>query len=202
MKYTIEDFKTEIECIPDEDIRAWTLKAFENCPEDFYVVPASSSGKYHPADEKLEGGTAIHIKRAFKVMLVLCDSESDILTREEISILLSAILLHDICRGAGRTHPEAVRPYYAQKLGDAFVEQYPDIMDAIETHMGRWGRHRPDTLLQALVHYADNVASKLHQIYPEGNVEVMNEVMKSISNANVKDLSGKLQTGINYVNNK
>jgi hypothetical protein len=170
MKYSINDLMPYINEIEDGGIRQWTQIAIENCPYDFWTVPASSTGKHHPKIERDIGGTVIHTIRAFKVLKVLIDAEADKLTIVEQSMLLSAILLHDICRGAGKLHADEVEIYYEGKLGRKFIIQYPRIMDMISRHMGRWGTKRPETQLESLIHYADNVAAKLHLLFPEGDL--------------------------------
>lgn len=164
MTYSIKDLEYEINAIPDEQIRTWTRVAIQNCEPDFWTVPASHTGKYHPEDERLEGGTVIHTKRAYFVLQFLIEAERHWVDENLESQMLSAILLHDICRGEGRYHAEAVLPYYTTKLGEAFVQKYPLIMQMVVRHMGRWGEDKPITRMDQLVHTADNVASKGHTI--------------------------------------
>lgn len=159
-------FDDELAEIKDEEVRKWTRTALENAPDTFWIEPASKSGKYHPKDECAVGGKIIHTKRAFCVMKVLVDSEADRLGDHFVSSCLSAILLHDVCSDS-RTHPDDVYPWYVEKLGQDFADKYPLIMKMIKTHMGRWGKTRPKTMEECLVHYADNIASKLHLMRPE-----------------------------------
>lgn len=159
-------FDAELIDICDEDVRNWTRTALDNAPDTFWVEPASKSGRYHPVDECRAGGKILHTKRAFCVMKILVDSEADRLGEHFSSFCLSAILLHDVCSNS-KTHPDDVYPWYLEKLGFEFVTKYPIIMTMIKTHMGRWGRQRPRTMEECLVHYADNIASKLHTMRPE-----------------------------------
>lgn len=173
--YSITDLEFEISQIPDLVIRDWTRTALLMVPQKFWSEPASKTGRFHPKDESLRGGTVRHTKRAFVAMAVLCDSEADRLSKTDISYLLSAILLHDTCKGSkGIPHAEAVYPTLSEKLGNNFVERYPEIMKSIESHMGRWGKRRPTTNLELLVHYADDMASKAHLLMQAGfeNVKV------------------------------
>jgi hypothetical protein len=173
--YSIADLEFEISQIPDLVIKDWTRTALLMVPDKFWTEPASKTGRFHPKDESLRGGTVRHTKRAFVAMAVLCDSEADRLSKTDISYLLSAILLHDTCKGSkGTPHAEAVYPTLSEKLGNTFVERYPEIMKSIETHMGRWGKKRPTTNLELLVHYADDMASMAHLLMQAGfeNVKV------------------------------
>jgi 23S rRNA maturation-related 3'-5' exoribonuclease YhaM len=163
-KWSINDLEDEISQIPNEEIRAWTRTALSSAPELFWVVPASKTKRFHPKDESKEGGNVRHTQRAFRAMQVLCDADADILNEEEISMMLSAILLHDIAKGMGRPHEELVYPYFKTTMGVDFVTQYPDIFDLVASHMGRWSNRRPQTKMEFLVHYADNIASKIHII--------------------------------------
>ena len=63
-----------IDTIKDEEIRNWTKTMFDNAPDGFWYTPASPSGKYHPPDEKYEGGTFRHSIRAFYILSKLCES--------------------------------------------------------------------------------------------------------------------------------
>lgn len=163
--YNVDDFNHELSCIPNGDIREWTKIALTNAPDIFWIAPASKSGRFHPKDEAQEGGNVRHTQRAFRAMQILCDADADILNEEEISMMLSAILLHDIAKGMGRPHEELVYPYYKTTLGVEFVTQYPEIFELISSHMGRWSNKRPQTKMEFLVHYADNISSKVHIIF-------------------------------------
>ena len=57
-------FKTELEWIQDEKVNAFATAAVNALPEYFYSVPASSTGKYHPAYATGEGGLVRHTKAA------------------------------------------------------------------------------------------------------------------------------------------
>lgn len=159
-------FDNELADIQDEEVRIWTRMALDFAPDTFWVEPSSKSGRYHPIDECGVSGKIIHTKRAFCVMKILVDSESDRLGDHFKSSCLSAILLHDVCSNS-KTHPDDVYPHYVAVLGFEFADKYPLIMRMIKTHMGRWGKERPRTMEECLVHYADNIASKLHLMLPE-----------------------------------
>ena len=153
-----------VNTIKDEDIREWTRIMFKNAPEGFWYTPASPSGKYHPPDERLEGGTFRHSIRAFYILSKLCESLQDVYDENDCSMMQSAILLHDICGEFGRNHAELVRIYYEDVGLKAHTDKYPHIMNMIERHMGRWGKTPPKTNMEWLVHYADNIAANAHLI--------------------------------------
>lgn len=166
MNKAIEYFESELGAIPDADIREWTARALQYAPDEFMLMPASLSGKYHPEDERGECGKALHTKRAFRTLLTLFDSYGAF-TDEAKSLCMSAILLHDVCYNeqTGKYHPLAVRPYYRVKLGRRFVNEYSTIFDIIEAHSGKWSVFdtlRPNSPEESIVHLADNIAAKLH----------------------------------------
>jgi len=163
------DFKKEVGEIPDEGVRAWTQMAMDNQPEKFQKV--ISSDKFHPPDERIEGGNVRHTKRVFETMKLMIAAQPGKFGKLEQSMLLSAALLHDICREKGSGHAREVRPYYKEKLGEEFANKYPQLMNAIESHMGRWavkyGARNPETDVEKWVHFADNIAAHLQNILPE-----------------------------------
>jgi hypothetical protein len=180
MKKDTTVFDFEIAQIKDEGIREWTRKALEATPEDFWILPPSKTGKYHPRDEFCEGGTIIHSKRTFYATKVLCDSELENLDSFEIDCMLSAALLHDSGKGLPRYHAEIVRPQLREKMGDE-AEKYPLILECIEAHMGRWGNDIPSNIFERIVHYADNMASKAHILMSSGVEDKLHEIQEKES---------------------
>ena len=91
----IEVFRNEIDLIEDEQIKALVIKALESAPDYFYTIPASATGKYHPAYSLGEGGLVRHTKAAVKLA-------NDLLTLELYAKLvphrdeiIAALILHD-----------------------------------------------------------------------------------------------------------
>jgi hypothetical protein len=62
-------------------------------PEAFYKAPSSVTGKYHPGDEIVEGGLAIHSWRMAKLMPDMSRMMSDI--GQPIHALVLAAIIHD-----------------------------------------------------------------------------------------------------------
>jgi len=59
------EFKWELQSIHDENIRNFVVKCFDElCPDYFWTVPCSTSGKYHPQISLGEGGLVRHTKLA------------------------------------------------------------------------------------------------------------------------------------------
>lgn len=159
-KYTLD---REIELIKDENIREWTKRAFALVPEEFWKIPSSLSGKYHPADEIAEGGKVLHTKRAFVALLQLINSDAQ-LTGTEKSRMLAAILLHDTgySEKIGVLHPIMPRVMCANAWGvrSADYKIGKEIFNLIEAHMGKWSQRpcpAPSSRMEIMVHQADYI---------------------------------------------
>lgn len=165
-------------------VRSVLLKA-----KDFWIIPSSFSGKYHPIDEHGVGGNVLHTKRVVRTAKII--SESYGLDVEEKDMIYAACLLHDITKGIkGSTQDQFVydpfHPYTVEKfivwcidedkkytsesssttlyLDDIIIES---ILRLIRCHLGPWSpvpETIPSTHAEMIVHLADNIASKLHVI--------------------------------------
>jgi hypothetical protein len=92
-----EIFKPEINHIKDERLRNNLEIIINNLPDYFFIIPAASTGKYHPAFAAGEGGLVRHSKVAFKIGLDLLSTKSfnEDYTESERDLLLMSILVHD-----------------------------------------------------------------------------------------------------------
>jgi hypothetical protein len=172
----VKIFEHELNQIKDENIRSWTEDVIKIIPEDFYHSPSSRSGRFHPPDEFCEKGSVIHAKRTFYTMKIICDSYLLEMSSLDISVCLSAALIHDCCVTSGRYHAEEVRKLVVANYGENFANEYPEILDCIDAHMGRWGTTYPSSRNAHLVHLADNIAAKVHDIMNAGNVDKLLEI--------------------------
>jgi hypothetical protein len=176
----------ELEMITDDSIRSFTRSVLLKA-KHFWDIPSSFSGKYHPADEHGIGGNLLHTKRVVRVASVISDSYS--LVSEERDIVISACILHDVCKGIEKDdgdgckydpmHPYTVGRLVEQcqkddknfanesqsstlYLGEEIVQS---ILRLIRSHLGPWSpipETYPITYLDYIVHISDNIASKLH----------------------------------------
>lgn len=146
-------FEKEIACFTSDWHKGCFLIAINNAPDYFWVVPSSTSGKYHPEADLGIGGNVRHTKAVFWVgeemlrntLLFPFDEE----TQNDIRV---AMLLHDsIKMGLGDTiehtvhnHPMLVRenlcPYnpLTEDVPVEDTERWGRICDLIESHMGMW----------------------------------------------------------------
>ena len=156
--------------IADENLRELTQQVLERAPHYFWTVPASISGKYHPSDERGEGGTILHILRVSKLAEILMTAW---LTPFDSDVIRAACLLHDTCKyGSGNLINKTQYPRHPQEasalireilkehpVSDDFERKVEEICLAVERHMGKWtDGAKPDVDEQWIVHLADMVA--------------------------------------------
>lgn len=171
-------------------IKSTTIKTFlsamlDEVPSYFYVVPASSTGKYHPSFALGDGGLVRHTLAALQVAEDIIDNNSFMvqLPRGGEDMLRAALTIHDgwkqgLIQGQHTTfiHPllpgEVYKSLVKKKLNfnedqEAVIEQ---IISAIDCHMGPWNSNRneatvlpvPETPLQLAVHLCDYIASRTY----------------------------------------
>ncbi len=178
-----------IDRIKDKSKKEFVRLALLESPDYFWVMPSSTTGKYHPPDEFCIHGLLIHIR---KVCLFLVQLNK--IFSFELDDMLVAGLLHDTLKcgypGREKKRPEDKEP---AKTPDGFVCDfwtdilhcmYPrhhfrdivlssgelvkyaswwdDVMIPIERHYGQWS---PSPLLEMnasenILHVADFMVSK------------------------------------------
>jgi len=135
--------------------------AYRSCvPIDFFIQPASSSGKYHPGYALGVGGLVRHTKAAMIVAKALF--QTDNLSEKEEDLVMAALALHDIAK------PSKLHPIEVKAILDPLMDDYyyiiKEIIPLIESHMGKWDQFgklpQPKTTLQAFVHICDYLASR------------------------------------------
>ena len=181
----LEVLLEEINLISDEAIKSFVRSVLLQS-SDFWIVPSSFSGKYHPPDEHGRGGNALHTKRVVRIADTICDSYS--VSQEERDVILAACLLHDVTKGVNHSddtfHYDPMHPYTVNKfVGDVInhdkkyandahssslfmqEETIQSILRLVRCHLGPWSpvpETYPITYMDYIVHVADNIASKLH----------------------------------------
>lgn len=156
IKYLIEFIKDEDMSLAIESILA------QDVPEYFWEKPSSSSGKYHPSDERGKFGLVLHTCRVVKLVDDLCVSAQ--ITGSERDDLIIAAILHDAFKydiPPGNLHTvklHCIIPGEQLHLSDR-------INQLIRTHDGRWGIPEEWAVAdehQKLLHYADYIASRAY----------------------------------------
>lgn len=183
-------FRDELSLIENRDIKDILNESLQYIPDYFWIVPASSSGKYHPKSSLGIGGLVRHTKAVFNISEeILSHPTYTQFSDLEKDTIRAAILLHDTCKqgakeSAGHTLPEhpllvgeALYPLdlvvSSMKLKDedrvSRIERlWGIICDLIETHMGVWNTDKdgriimdePHTNAQLHVHISDYLASR------------------------------------------
>lgn len=173
-------FKKELEYINNVDYKEDLKFLINALPDYFFMVAASSTGKYHPSFSLGEGGLVRHTKVAVRIAYELLSNPciGDKYTPREKDLMIVALTLHD---GIKHGIPEekytrADHPLLASKFVydnkdnlKMSVEDVKFIMNVIESHMGPWNTHPytkeeilpiPKNKYQNFVHMCDYLASR------------------------------------------
>ena len=160
--------------IINKDIREFVEYFFDNeVPEYFKHVPASSTGKYHPAYALGEGGLVRHVIATVKFTVHITALEYlriDSIMRDK---MIAAAMLHDSFKqgldGKGKyTVKDHARVASQQitKVASAtpvcnIDTERSSIARMVACHMGEWEpKCKPGNRYEFLVHLADYLASR------------------------------------------
>ena len=199
----LKPLSEEIDLIINDVIKSF-VKSILIRSNSFWEIPSSFSGKYHPPDEHNAGGNVLHTKRVVRVASILCDSYS--LSEDERDIIIAACLLHDITKGISSEdlssfnydpmHPYTVGNFISKcqahdkeygndsQSTSLFIAEdvAQTILRLVRCHLGPWSpvpETCPITYMDYIVHIADNVASKIHNVIEDS--ELMNEQWRKSS---------------------
>lgn len=177
----------ELDHIECDEIRAFTGHVLLNIPLRFWTEPASTSGKYHPAQSRGEGGLARHTKLATRILIRQMggDLHAGTITRREADLAIASSLLHDTYKGGKSGNQKFCKEHGAIAAAEIYgmgndwlVRQSPTnftrdellvLCGCICWHMGPWstptskGYLKPYaelTILERLVHTADNSSAE------------------------------------------
>lgn len=178
-------FEIELGYIKDEMIRDDCRMLIEELPDYFFLVPASSTGKYHPSYSLGEGGLLRHTKAAVRIGYeLLCDpSIGDKYTQTEKDIMLMGLLLHDgVKHGIPKEkyvrfdHPILMANFVLDHKAELLMSdsEIELLCSVIRTHMGPWTTdyngeevlEAPKTKYQNFVHMCDYLASRKCLLVP------------------------------------
>lgn len=158
----------EVNNIDNRDIRKLTINIIADlCPDYFWEVPASSSGKYHPKDHRVDRGLWLHTKRAFTQYERLAPSfkQQGRISGVEMDYGRSAILLHDMFKYGWPQNKHTTKNHdviAAEQLRE-YGSVPEEIIGCVETHNGPWyAGPSPRNDLELLHHSADMTASDVN----------------------------------------
>ena len=155
------------------------LEVIKLLPDYFFVVPASSTGKYHPDYALGDGGLLRHSKAAIRIGYELLSDPAigDKYTELEKDLMLMALLIHDGLKSGLEKekytrfdHPLLMADFLMdnEEVLGLEVEEIEFLGDDIKTHMGPWTKdysgndvlEKPKTKYQNFVHMCDFLASR------------------------------------------
>ena len=155
------------------------LEVIKLLPDYFFVVPASSTGKYHPDYALGDGGLLRHSKAAIRIGYELLSDPAigDKYTELEKDLMLMALLIHDGLKSCLEKekytrfdHPLLMADFLMdnEEVLGLEVEEIEFLGDVIKTHMGPWTKdysgndvlEKPKTKYQNFVHMCDFLASR------------------------------------------
>ena len=175
----IQKFEQELKYIKNPQIKLFAENAIEILPDYFWIIPSSSSGKYHSAYGLGEGGLVNHVRACvrFAVECFRLEWYSSLFTDDQKDLILVALLLHDGAKSGipkkehtQFNHPILMTAYLRDQdnLKNIISDEYFDfILNGIASHMGAWNvrdgievMSKPKTSAQKLIHFVDYVCSR------------------------------------------
>ncbi|MFA5603646.1 MAG: hypothetical protein WDA12_02175 [Bacilli bacterium] len=172
-------FETELNYIKDLRLKESASLLINLLPDYFFVIPASSTGKYHPKYALGNGGLIRHTKVAVKIANELLSNNSigEDFTDNEKDIIIISLMIHDGLK-LGQTYSQYTvfeHPILIANLvreNQAIVKLTNDevalMTSILESHMGEWTTNRfgkqilkkPTTKYQKFGHLCDYLASR------------------------------------------
>jgi len=138
----LELLSEEIKLIESRSVRQFTEKALKAADENFWKVPCSSSGRFHPPEDNGEQGLVRHVKKAVYVGTQYARREK--FEGYEHDAMVSAIILHDIKKNGepwGKDTDYRHGIIAANYLGNFSLRDNTlkkIITDAVRYHMAPW----------------------------------------------------------------
>lgn len=167
-----EIFKKQLSEIKTESIKQLAKEVLNQAPEYFFEVPASTTGKHHPEYAAGVGGLVRHTKAVFTFISYIVELKMYQLSDKEKDMLRLSALAHDMLKlgvenksgFTAKNHPELAATFI-ENVNNSMKNpvSHKDIVymqQAIESHMGQWGKIKPETEAQKLLHTADYLASR------------------------------------------
>lgn len=168
-------FVNEINDIKDENLRKFAEELIGGAEDYFFIVPASSSGKYHPQFDLGDGGLIRHTRCV--AFFAECMAESMDFNEHDKDLLIIAALAHDIRKQGDNTgHTVREHPVLASELILKLQSEHSDLMSkadakkvskAVLAHMGKWEANKypdpypmPANDFEKALQAADYVASR------------------------------------------
>ena len=173
-----QDLYDLIEEINDKPIRDFTRRMVDSVTCT-WECPSSSA--HHLPDEREDYGNLLHTIRVASICKLM--SEAVMINIHNCmnsdDILLSAAIIHDICKHGlygleekpSPDHPMLVRELAESKGLTCY--RFNEIMEVVESHMGKWSENSIYLVIDAstALHLADCIVARWADIMPSGNKE-------------------------------
>ena len=170
-----------LDTIKNEDIKEFAVALLDELPEYIWTVPASSTGKYHPAYSLGDGGLMRHQIAVVRFLNFFFELEqyNSKLTSREMDLMRVAGLVHDGMKSGTQEqfekskytkfeHPMLMAIKVRETTGYLPLNELELIADAISKHMGQWNTDKkssitlskPSDKFSRMLHVADYLASR------------------------------------------
>jgi len=172
----IKYFEKEISYIKDIDKQDDIKVLINKLPDYFFLIPASSTGKYHPKFASTKNGLVKHTKVAVRIAYDLFETVNNF-TDEDKDLIIMALIMHDgLKKGIEEEkytrfdHPLLVSKLIMESINELKmgIDDVRKLCSMIESHMGKWNTNRfsklelpvPRDEYQRFVHRCDYLASR------------------------------------------
>ena len=181
MSYKSDIFTSELNTIINLNIRKFCVEMLDDAPDYFFVIPASSTGKFHPKFAQNEQGLIRHTKALVGIANDLLSLEQYNFDPDTKDMIRVAGILHDAKKlgdnGSQWTvfdHPIIAADWVRNSKSETVSQDVKnEIASMIVSHMGQWNTDKrsdcvlpkPVTDVQKFVHMCDYLASRKHLEY-------------------------------------
>lgn len=172
----IKYFLKEISYIKDDNKKKDLEFLINLLPDYFFLIPASSTGKYHPKFASTKNGLVKHTKVAVRIAYDLFETVNNF-TDNDKDLIIMALVLHDgLKKGIDEEeytrfdHPLLVSELIMKNVNNLSmsIDEVRKLCSMIESHMGKWNTSKyskvelpvPRDEYQRFVHRCDYLASR------------------------------------------
>lgn len=169
-----EKYLTEIRKIQDPNLGLLAFKVYSKLPEHFWIKPSSSTGKYHPFDERGIHGLVIHSLRDAKIAKRIGECYPQPI---DYDVIQFAALFHDIGKygfeknplpHTDKNHAETGADYIGRIAymppNDGHIKIIDSAIHVVRAHMGQWGKTEAESAEASILIMADYVATNLQEV--------------------------------------
>lgn len=174
-------FGVILNSIESEEVREFAQRVIDNAPPYFFHVPASSTGKYHPAFSLGDGGLVRHTIALCRYLnhMFAIECIGGQFTERQRDLMRVAGLAHDMWKSGTQEEYEKskytkfdhplIAAQHIRQMDGLPQNQIEFVAHCIESHMGQWNtdKRRPNVILpkpqdkyQIILHLADYLASR------------------------------------------